>query len=78
MLVLREALAPVMLGAVAGLSCAILCARLVRTLLFGVVPTDPVSLMGAPLLLCSVALLASYVPARRALRVDPMIALRED
>jgi putative ABC transport system permease protein len=50
--------------------------RLAATLLFDLSPTDPVSLIAAALLLLGVALLAGYLPSRRATRVDPMIALR--
>ncbi len=78
MLVVGEVFGPVMAGAIAGVVCAILSASLIRTLLFGIVPNDAVSLVAAPLLLCTVALLASYVPTRRALRVDPMVALRDE
>ena len=58
-----------MLGALAG-------SRLLTTMLFEVSPTDPVALLGACWLLIAVALLAAYIPARRATKVDPMVALR--
>jgi ABC-type lipoprotein release transport system permease subunit len=56
----------------------VLAARAIRSLLFGVSPADPVSLAGAPLLLVVIALLACYLPARRALAVDPIVALRDE
>jgi ABC-type antimicrobial peptide transport system permease subunit len=61
-------------GAGAGLAGALALSRLLRGLLFGVGPTDPASFAAAPIILLAVAALASYFPARRAARVDPMIA----
>jgi putative ABC transport system permease protein len=77
-LVLGEGMMPVMVGAAAGIVAAVLATRSLRSMLFGVTPLDPVSFAAAPALLGAVALLACYVPARRATRVDPLVALRED
>jgi ABC-type antimicrobial peptide transport system permease subunit len=66
----------------AGLGCglivALVSAQLMRGLLFGVKPTDPATFVATALLLGGTALLASYLPALKATRVDPMIALREE
>ena len=77
-LVLREGMAPVVLGGVAGMLAALAATRALRTMLFGVTPLDPVSFAAAPALLAIVALLACYLPARRATRVDPLVALRDE
>ena len=77
-IVLSEGMAPVLVGAAAGMLVALVATRALRTLLFGVTPLDPVSLAAAPALLALVALMACYLPARRATRVDPMIALRDE
>jgi putative ABC transport system permease protein len=77
-LVLREGMMPVVLGGIAGMVAALAATRALRTMLFGVTPLDPVSFAAAPALLAIVALLACYLPARRATRVDPLVALREE
>jgi ABC-type antimicrobial peptide transport system permease subunit len=64
------------IGLAAGLVASALVGRAIRTLLFGVAPTDPASLVGTSVLLAIVAIGASIIPARRALRVDPLEALR--
>ena len=63
-------------GVALGVAASMALTRLMSTLLFGISPTDPATLAGVALLLTGVALLASYLPARRATRVDPLAALR--
>ena len=65
-------------GALAGLGLAAILTRFLRSFLFDVSPLDAPTFIGVPLLLCAVALLASYFPARRATRVDPIKVLRAD
>lgn len=77
-LVLREGMAPVVLGGVAGMVAALAATQAIRTMLFGVTPLDAVSFAAAPAILAAVALLACYLPARRATRVDPLVALRDE
>jgi predicted permease len=75
-LVLRQGMLLTVVGAVLGVLVAVPTTRLASTLLYGVSPTDPLTYISITLLLMAVALLACYIPARRATRVDPLIALR--
>jgi putative ABC transport system permease protein len=77
-MVLREGMLPVLLGIAAGLLLSSASVRVIRTLLFEVKPWDPVSFVTASLALLGVALAAAWLPARRATRVDPLVALRDE
>jgi len=77
-LVLGRGLVLVAVGVGVGLAAALSVSHLVANLLFSVSPVDPVTFIGVPLVLGTMALLASYVPAFRATRIDPAIALRGD
>jgi ABC-type antimicrobial peptide transport system permease subunit len=66
----------VIFGAIVGIVSAYAATRVMSSLLFGVTPTDVVTFVVVPLVLFVVALVASLVPARRATRVDPLVALR--
>ena len=75
-LVLRHGAVLTLIGVVVGLAASLWLTRLLGTLLYGVTPTDPVAFAAVVALLLTIALVASYVPARRAMRVDPMHVLR--
>lgn len=77
-MVIGSQLVPVTGGVLLGLAGSFWATRALRAFLFGVEPADPVSFMAAVLLMTGAALVACYLPARRALRVDPVIALRAE
>ncbi|HKW55991.1 MAG TPA: ABC transporter permease [Candidatus Acidoferrum sp.] len=75
-LVVRHGLVLTVIGLVIGLGIAFAATRFLSSLLYGIAPTDPTTFIGVALLLCLVTALACYLPARRAMRVDPVVALR--
>jgi putative ABC transport system permease protein len=77
-LVVREAMMLVILGVVCGTLAALVVSQTMTRMLFSVTPTDPATFASVAMALLAVALFASYVPARRATRVDPIIALRTE
>jgi putative ABC transport system permease protein len=77
-LVIGEGARLAAIGLAIGVAASLVAARLISSLLFDVKPTDPLTFIVVSLILTGVALLASYIPARRAMRVDPMVALRHE
>jgi putative ABC transport system permease protein len=77
-LVLRQGLALAGIGLAIGLAGAVAATRLLTKMLFEVKPGDPVTYAGVVVLLGAVAMAASYIPARRATKVDPLVALRQE
>jgi predicted permease len=77
-LVLREALVLVVIGLVVGVLASLAVTKTAASLLYELKPNDPLTIVTATLVLMAVALLAGYLPARRASRVDPMVALRDE
>jgi putative ABC transport system permease protein len=75
-LVLKQGLKMVMIGIIPGLLASIALGRLLASRIHGLSPIEPLILLGVVLLFSTVALLACYIPAHRATRVDPMVALK--
>ncbi|MEN6333154.1 MAG: FtsX-like permease family protein, partial [Phycisphaerales bacterium] len=76
--ILCEALRLVLFGLGVGMPAALALARLIKSQLYGVAPADPVTLVAGGFVLIAVALLSAWLPARRAARIDPMVALRQE
>ena len=76
MMVVRQGMAPVLIGLAAGLVFSMLTARFIASQLFGVGPNDPWTILSVAILLIGVAASACWIPARRAMRIDPLAALR--
>jgi putative ABC transport system permease protein len=77
-MVLRDSLTPVVIGSALGVLAALVGARVIAALLYGVSATDPFTFVGVVVVLLGVAVVASIIPASRAARVDPIVALREN
>jgi predicted permease len=76
LLVIKQAMLITGIGVAIGLATALVTTRLIATQLYGITPQDPLTLVAAAVLLVTVALFACYIPARRATKVDPLVALR--
>ena len=75
-LVFSQSLRMVLIGVIVGVGSALVLARLMTTMIYQVQPADPLTYVGVTALVCAVAALSALLPARRATRVDPIIALR--
>jgi len=75
-LVLGEGMKITLIGVGIGVVAALLLTRLITTIIYGVGASDPLTFAAVALLLSGIALFACYIPARRAMKVDPMVALR--
>jgi ABC-type antimicrobial peptide transport system permease subunit len=75
-LVMKDVVVVLLVGLALGLAAALASARVMQQLLFGLEPHDPVTIVAAVVLLTAMALVAGYIPARRATRVDPLVALK--
>jgi putative ABC transport system permease protein len=77
-MIVRQALVPTLIGAAVGAACAAVAGAIIRSQIFGLTPVEPFAFAGALLLMLSVMLLASWIPARHAGRVDPVSVLRQE
>jgi ABC-type antimicrobial peptide transport system permease subunit len=77
-LVARYAAALVITGCAIGIPAALLLTKWIKTFLFGIGPHDPMAIVGAAITLAAAATAAAYIPAMRATKIDPMVALRHD
>jgi ABC-type antimicrobial peptide transport system permease subunit len=77
-LILLQGIRPVGVGIAVGLGLAMYSSRVARAFLFNISPFDPTTFVGMTILLAAVALVASYLPARRASRIEPVVALRSE
>jgi putative ABC transport system permease protein len=75
-MVLKQGMCPVLAGLTVGLICALFVSRFISSELYGVAPHDPLTISAVVSLLLVVAMFACWIPARRAAKIDPLIALR--
>jgi ABC-type antimicrobial peptide transport system permease subunit len=75
-LVFKKGLTLILVGVVVGVAGALALTRVLTSFLYGVTPTDPVTIVAICVLITAVGLVACYIPARRATKIDPMVALR--
>ena len=77
-MVLRQGVTPLLGGVLSGVAISLALTRVLRSQLFEVSPLDPLTFVAVPALFTGIALLACHLPARRATRIDPMVALRHE
>ncbi len=75
-MILRQGMTPVAIGLLCGVAASLVAGSLIRSLLFGVTPSDPLTIASVALVVLAIALLACYLPTRRSMNADPMVALR--